>query len=135
MGKELIMGRYLNVNGDEVCSKKYGKIIVGALEFIDKFYFNKHCKHLVCINMSQKLDSIVYTIVPIHHQKFADTLNEILDSDKFRRELFKYVDKTYFNDRELKKLLEDEVDIVKFAIGEWIYYNMYENEVYKAYWN
>ena len=135
MGKELIMGRYLNVNGDEVCSKKYGKIIVGTLEFIDKFYFNKHCKDLVCINMSQKLDSIVYTIVPIHHQKFADTLNEILDSDKFRRELFKYVDKTYFNDRELKKLLEDEVDIVKFAIGEWIYYNMYENEVYKAYWN
>ena len=37
--------------------------------------------------------------------------------------------------RELKKLLEDKVDIVKFAIGEWIYYNMYENEVYKAYWN
>ena len=129
------MGRYLNVNGDEVCSKKYGKIIVGTLEFIDKFYFNKYRKHLVCMNMSQKLNSMVYTIVPIHHQKFADTLNEILDSDKFTRELFKYVDETYFNDRELKKLLEDKVDIVKFAIGEWIYYNMYENEVYKAHWN
>ena len=129
------MGRYLNVNGDEVCSKKYGKIIVGTLEFIDKFYFRKHTKHLVCINMSQKLNSMVYTIVPIHHQKFADTLNEILDSDKFTRELFKYVDETYFNDRELKKLLEDKVDIVKFAIGEWIYYNIYENEVYKAHWN
>ncbi len=129
------MGRYLNVNGDEVCSKYYSKIIAGTLEFVDKFYFRKHTKHLVCINMSQKLNSMVYTIVPIHHQKFADTLNEILDSDKFTRELFKYVDETYFNDRELKKLLEDKVDIVKFAIGEWIYYNMYENEVYKTHWN
>ena len=129
------MGRYLKVNDEDVCSKYYSKIIAGTLEFVDKFYFRKHTKHLVCINMSQKLDSIVYTIVPIHHQKFADTLNEILDSDKFTRELFKYVDETYFNDRELKKLLEDKVDIVKFAIGEWIYYNMYENEVYKAHWN
>ena len=128
------MGRYLNVNGDEVCSKKYGKIIVGTLEFVDKFYFNKHRKHLVCMNMSQKLNSMVYTIVPIHHQKFADTFNEIFDSDKFSCELLKYINETYFDGRELKRLLSDKVDIVKFAIGEWIYYNMYDNEVYKAYW-
>ena len=129
------MGRYLNVNGDEVCSKKYGKIIVGTLEFVDKFYFNKHYKHLVCMNMSQKLDSIVYTIVPIHHQKFADTLNEILDSDKFTRELFKYVDETYFNDREFTWLLGYKDSDIRICLSDWIYYNMYENEVYKVYWN
>ena len=129
------MGRYLNVNGDEVCSKKYGKIIVGTLEFIDKFYFKKHYKHLVCMNMSQKLDSTVYTIVPIHHQKFADTFNEIFDSDKFSCELFKYIDKTYFDGREFKWLLDYKDADIRICLGDWIYYNMYENEVYKVYWN
>lgn len=128
------MGRYLKINDEDVCSKYYSKIIVGTLEFVDKFYFKKHTKHLACMNMSKTLNSMVYTIVPVHHQKFADTLNEILDSDKLRYELFKYVDETYFDGRELKRLLSDKVDIVKFAIGEWIYYNMYDNEVYKAYW-
>ena len=128
------MGRYLRVSDEDVCSKYYSKIIVGTLEFVDKFYFKKYTKHLVCMNMSKTLNSMVYTIVPIHHQKFADTLNEILDSDKLRYELFKYVDETYFDGRELKRLLSDKVASVDFAIGEWIYYNMYDNEVYKAYW-
>ena len=128
------MGRYLRVNDEDVCSKYYSKIIVGTLEFVDKFYFKKHSKHLICMNTSKTLNSMVYTIVPIQHQKFADTLNEILDSDKLRYELFKYVDETYFDGRELKRLLNDKVASVDFAIGEWIYYNMYDNEVYKAYW-
>ena len=33
------MGRYLRVNDEDVCSKYYSKIIVGTLEFVDKFYF------------------------------------------------------------------------------------------------
>ena len=98
------MGRYLRVNDEDVCSKYYSKIIVGTLEFVDKFYFKKHTKHLVCMNMSKTLNSMVYTIVPVHHQKFADTLNEILDSDKLRYELFKYIDEIYFDGRELKRL-------------------------------
>lgn len=40
------MGRYLRINDEDVCSKYYSKIIVGTLEFVDKFYFKKHTKHL-----------------------------------------------------------------------------------------
>ena len=129
------MGRYLNVNGDEVCSKYCSKIIAGTLEFVDKFYFNKHYKHLVCMNMSKKLDSMVYTIVPIHHQKFADIFNEIFDSDKLSCELLIYIDETYFNGRESKWLLGYKDSDIRMCLGDWIYYNMYENEVYKVYWN
>lgn len=128
------MGRYLRVNDKDVCSKYYSKIIVGTLEFVDKFYFKKHSKHLVCMNMSKTLNSMVYTIVPIHHQKFADNLNEILGFDKLKYELFKYIDETYFDGRELKRLLGDKVASVDFTIRKWICYNMYDNEVYKAYW-
>lgn len=24
---------------------------------------------------------------------------------------------------------------IRMCLGDWIYYNMYENEVYKVYWN
>jgi hypothetical protein len=129
------MGRYLNVNGDEVCSKYCSKIIAGTLEFVDKFYFKKHTKHLVCMNMSKKLDSMVYTIVSIHSQKFIDTLDEIVNNDKFKIELLKYIDETYFNGRELKRLLNDKIASFEWSIEAWIYYNVYDNEVYKAYWN
>ena len=97
------MGRYLKINHISVSSKYSSWVIVGALEYVDDYYYKNNSKHLVCMNWSNRLNSTVFTILPQHQILFLRTLKTILSN--YKSKLLAYIDNEYFNNDEILRLI------------------------------
>lgn len=120
------MGRYLNFNGYEICSKGRSALIIDTSCYLDNTHGRQKQKHLIGTNISIALDSPVYTVHSNQQYKILAILTKVTSDSNLLNNLLDYLydknfewheyngDKQGYEQRWKDSIKEDVIDICEF---------------------